>query len=76
MDLTTVLIGEAIIIVNLFVAYFLFGKKLENNISNIHKRIDMIFTVDKPIPNEAAKDNGSIQELNEQNVYLPPSVKF
>lgn len=76
MDIMTVLLGEAVIIANLLIAYFLFGKKLEKSLNNIHKRIDMIFTVDKPTPNEASKNNDSLTELNEQNVYLPPSVKF
>ena len=76
MDVTTIFLGEAVIIANLLIAYFLFGKKLEKNIDNIHKRIDMIFSVDKPSPNDAAKSGGPLQELNEQNVYIPPNVKF
>jgi len=76
MGLINFLLWEAVIIANLLIVYFLFGKKLEKNINNIHKRIDMIFTIDKPLPNEASKKNDLLQDLNEQNIYIPPNVKF
>ena len=55
------------------ILYFLISKKIED----IHKRVDNIFTVDKPTPNEASKDNGELLELEEQNILnIPPNIKF
>lgn len=43
----------------------------------IHRRIDSLFTMDTPTPNEASKVNDNIVDLDEQNTYnVPPDVKL
>ena len=51
-----------------FILWFLF---------KLHRRIDNIFTVDLPSPNEATKKTSDGIELNEQNALnIPPDVKI
>ena len=56
-----------------FLFYFLLAKKVEG----VTKRVDAIFTVDKPTPNEASEKEESPLEVQEQNITgIPPDVKF
>lgn len=51
--------------------------KNNNNIVALHKRIDSIFTVDIPTPNEATQKEEKPIDLSEQNMLnIPPDVKF
>lgn len=49
---------------------------LDQKIILIHKRIDQIFTVDKPAENLAAKEDPFEENLNDVNIYgITPGLK-
>lgn len=60
-----------IILLNSISIWFLYHNYKETQ--KLHKRIDGIFTVDLPTPNEASKPEENTVELNEQNI-LPQGV--
>ena len=62
-----------VLLLNGITVWLLYENKIE--IQKLHKRVDGIFTVDLPSPNEASKEKNDTVELNEQNI-IPAGVQF
>lgn len=69
-----IVVGIGVATSSVFV--FLEVKKNTESLLRVHKRIDSLFTMDAPSPNEATKKGPDLVDLDEQNIYnLPHDVK-
>lgn len=64
-----------------FLSYFVYKlskeiSSLESSIKLIHTRIDKIFTIDAPEPNEAVKTNTNEIDLSTTDMQVPRDVKL